>query len=137
MAVGGPNARNDYHYNEGEEFFFQLKGDITLKLQVNGAVQVVQLKEGEVFLLPSKVPHSPIRPADTIGLVVERKRSSQENDGLLWFCEKCNHLLFEKHFSLESIEKDFIPVFREFNLSLEHRTCKACGHVMPADSRYV
>lgn len=137
MAVGGPNARNDYHFNEGEEFFFQLKGDIILRIQENGKAKDVVIKEGEVFLLPSKVPHSPVRPADTIGLVIERKRTSMENDGLIWFCPKCNHKLFEEFFKLNSIEEDFIPVFRKFNRDQALRTCTSCGYEMPADERYL
>lgn len=137
MAVGGPNARNDYHYNEGEEFFYQLKGNITVKIQENGQAKDIHIKEGEMFLLPSRVPHSPIRPADTVGLVIERKRNVKELDGLLWFCPKCNAKLFEKFFYLTSIEKDFLPVFREFNTNEALRTCKSCGHILEADNRYV
>lgn len=137
MVVGGPNARKDYHFNESEEFFYQLEGDVMVKIQEDGKAVEVPIKEGEIFLLPPKIPHSPIRPANTVGLVVERKRREGENDGLLWFCDKCNHKLFEKYFKMTSIEKDFIPTFREFYGSEEHRTCKKCGHVMETDPRFV
>src|SRR5262245_15162489 len=69
MVVGGPNARKDYHYDEGEEFFYQLEGDITVKIVEDGTPRDVKIREGEIFLLPPKVPHSPQRPANTIGLV--------------------------------------------------------------------
>lgn len=137
MAVGGPNARTDYHYNEGEEFFFQLNGTITVKIQEDGKAKDIVINEGEVFLLPSGVPHSPIRPENTIGLVIERKREKTEKDGLMWFCPECNHKLYEEYFVLNSIERDFLPVFKKFNTGVELRTCKACGHVMPADERYL
>jgi 3-hydroxyanthranilate 3,4-dioxygenase len=137
MAVGGPNARKDYHYNESEEFFYQLEGDIKVKIQENGKAVEIPIKEGEVFLLPAKVPHSPIRPANSIGMVIETKRKESEKDGLLWFCENCNHKLFEKYFKLTNIEKDFLPVFGEYYGSIENRTCKNCGTVMEADERFV
>jgi 3-hydroxyanthranilate 3,4-dioxygenase len=137
MIVGGPNARKDYHYNETEEFFYQLEGDIKVKIQEDGKAVEIPIKEGEIFLLPAKIPHSPIRPANTVGMVIECKRQQTENDGLLWFCENCNNKLFEKYFTLTNIEKDFLPVFREFYSSVENRTCKKCGTLMEADSRYV
>lgn len=137
MAVGGPNARNDYHFNEGEEFFFQIKGDIVVKVQDNGLAKDINIREGEVFLLPSRVPHSPIRPSDTVGIVIERKRTHSENDGLQWYCPKCNHKLYEEYFHLKSIEKDFLPVFRKFNTSESLRTCTSCGYITPADERYL
>ncbi len=137
MVVGGPNARKDYHYNEGEEFFYQLEGDIVVKIQEDGKSVEVPIREGDIFLLPGKIPHSPVRPANSVGLVIERKRREGEQDGLLWFCEKCNHKLFEKYLGLTSIEKDFLPVFREFYGSEKLRTCEKCGHVMEADSRFV
>lgn len=130
MVVGGPNSRKDYHYNEGEEFFYQLEGDITVRIQENGKAVDVPIREGDVFLLPPKVPHNPMRGAETIGLVIERRRKADEKDGLLWFCENCNHKLYEAYFPLKSIENDFQKVFAEFYGSEELRTCKQCGTLM-------
>lgn len=137
MVVGGPNARKDYHWEEGEEFFYQLEGDIIVKIQEDGKAVEVPIKEGEIFLLPARVPHSPIRSEGSIGLVIERKRINGEKDGLLWFCDNCNNKLFDEYFVLNSIEKDFIPVFRKFYGSEELRTCKECGTVMKVDERFV
>ena len=137
MVVGGPNARKDYHWEEGEEFFYQLEGDIIVKIQEDGKAVEVPIQEGEIFLLPARVPHSPIRSEGSIGLVIERKRINGEKDGLLWFCDNCNNKLFDEYFVLNSIEKDFIPVFRKFYGSEELRTCKECGTVMEVDERYV
>ena len=137
MVVGGPNARKDYHYNDGEEFFYQLEGDINVRIQEDGKAVDIPIKEGEIFLLPPNVPHSPMRSEGSVGLVIERKRENHERDGLLWFCDKCNHKLFEKYFVLNSIEKDFLPVFREFYTSEDLRTCDKCGHVMEVDERFV
>jgi 3-hydroxyanthranilate 3,4-dioxygenase len=137
MVVGGPNARKDYHWEEGEEFFYQLEGDIIVKIQEDGKAVEVPIKEGEIFLLPARVPHSPIRSEGSIGLVIERKRINGEKDGLLWFCDNCNTKLFDDYFVLKSIEKDFIPVFRKFYGSEELRTCKECGTVMEVDERFV
>ena len=136
MVVGGPNARKDYHYNEGEEFFYQLEGNINVRIQENGKAVDIPINEGEIFLLPPSVPHSPMRSEGSVGLVIERKRRDSEKDGLLWFCDKCNHKLFEKYFVLNSIEKDFLPVFREFYASEELRTCNSCGYVMELDERF-
>lgn len=138
MCVGGPNARKDYHYNEGEEWFYQIEGDVTVKIQEDGKAVEVPIKEGEMFLLPAKVPHSPIRPANTVGLVIERVRKGTDmQDGLMWFCDNCNHKLHETYFPLTNIEKDFQPRFREFYASEELRTCKNCGTVMKTDPRFV
>jgi 3-hydroxyanthranilate 3,4-dioxygenase len=137
MIVGGPNARKDYHYNETEELFYQLEGDITVKIQEDGKAVDIAVKEGDMFLLPARVPHSPVRPANTIGLVIECKRNSNEEDGLIWFCEKCNHKLKEYKFNLTNIEKDFLPRFKDFYTSVESRTCKNCRTVMEADQRFV
>lgn len=137
MLVGGPNARKDYHFNESEELFFQIEGDILVKIQENGKSVDVPIKEGEMFLLPAKVPHSPIRPANTVGLVVELKRENNMQDGLLWYCEKCNHKLFEKYFELSDIEIDFLPVFKHFYASKELRTCNNCDHEMEVDKRFI
>lgn len=136
MIVGGPNARTDYHYDEGPEWFYQLEGEMVLKVQDEGQPRDIPLKAGEVFLLPPRVPHSPVRFADSVGLVVERKRLPHEKDGLLWFCERCNHKLYEEYFPLKNIETDFPPVFDRFFGSPELRTCSQCGHLNPAPARY-
>ena len=137
MVVGGPNSRKDYHYNETPEFFYQVEGDIVVKIQHNGKPEDVQIKEGEIYLLPAKIPHSPQRGANTVGLVIESKRPDGMLDGLQWYCENCNHKLKEYKFHLTNIEKDFLPRFREFYGSLEARTCEKCGTVMDADPRFV
>lgn len=130
MVVGGPNARKDYHYNESEEFFYQLQGDIKVQIQEDGKAVEVDIREGDIFLLPPRVPHNPKRFKDTIGLVMERKRRPGEKDGLLWFCEKCNHKLYEEYFDLEDITTQFQKTFQAFYSSEKLRTCTACGHVM-------
>lgn len=130
MVVGGPNSRKDYHYNESEEFFYQLEGDILVKIQQDGQCVEVPIKEGEIFLLPPKIPHNPVRFANTIGLVIERKRRETEKDGLLWFCESCNAKLFEEYFTLTDITSQFQQVFEKFYGSKELRTCKTCGQIM-------
>jgi 3-hydroxyanthranilate 3,4-dioxygenase len=130
MVVGGPNARKDYHWEEGEEFFYQLEGDINLRLMIDGKATDVPIKEGEIFLLPAKVPHSPQRPANTVGLVVERKRREGELDGFQWYCENCGNLLYEEYFPLENIVTQLPPIMDRFFSSEEHRTCDNCGTVM-------
>lgn len=138
MIVGGPNARKDYHYNETEELFYQLEGDINVRIQEDGKAVDVPIKAGEMFLLPAKVPHSPGRSEGSVGLVIERVRIGTDmKDGLMWFCDKCNTKLHETYFPLTNIEKDFLPRFREFYGSEELRTCSNCGHVMETDPRFV
>jgi len=127
-VVGGPNAREDFHVNEGEEFFYQLEGDINLKILQNGRPVDFPIQEGEIYLLPPKVPHSPQRPANTLGLVIERRRLSHEKDGLIWICRKCDQLLYEEYFHLENIVTAFKPVFDRFYSNPQHTTCKKCGH---------
>ena len=113
MIVGGPNARKDYHYNESEEWFYQVEGDATVRIQEEGKAVDVTIKEGEMFLLPAGIPHSPMRGANTVGLVIERVREGTDlTDGLMWFCDKCNNKLHEYKFKLRDIENDFQPRFR-------------------------
>ena len=138
MIVGGPNARKDYHYNETEELFYQLEGDIVVTIQEDGKARKVDIKAGDMFLLPANVPHNHARPANSVGLVIERKRKGTElRDGLMWFCDECNHKLHDTYFELENVEKDFQPRFKNFYKSEELRTCKNCGHVMEVDPRFV
>ncbi|BAV97847.1 3-hydroxyanthranilate 3,4-dioxygenase [Lysobacter enzymogenes] len=136
MVVGGPNQRTDYHWDEGPEWFYQLEGEMVLRIQEDGAVRDIPIRAGEIFLLPARVPHSPQRMPDSVGLVIERKRLEHENDGLMWFCERCNHKLYEEFFKLRNIETDFPPVFDRFYASRQHRSCTHCGHLNPAPARY-
>ncbi len=130
MVVGGPNNRKDYHYDEGEEFFYQIEGDMVLKIMEDGSPKDIRIREGDIFLLPPHIPHSPQRFADTVGMVIERKRHPEEQDGLLWYCDNCANLLYEEYFHLRNVETDFPPVFERFYARLENRTCKRCGMVM-------
>lgn len=135
MIVGGPNQRMDYHYDEGPEWFYQLEGEMLLKVQEDGTVRDIPIRAGETFLLPPKVPHCPQRMAHSIGLVVERKRLAHEHDGVMFYCPSCNAPLFEEYFHLKNIEVDLPPVFERFYGSVEHRTCSVCGTVHPAPAR--
>lgn len=138
MIVAGPNARKDFHYNETEELFYQLEGEITVYIQENGEKKAMHLSSGDMFLLPAKTPHSPSRTEGSIGLVIEKKRvATGTKDGLLWFCEKCNHKLYEVYFELNDIEKDFLKHFNHFYNSEELRTCSNCGSVMESDPKFV
>ncbi len=130
MVVGGPNARKDYHYEEGEEFFYQIEGDIVLKVIDEGKPVDIPIKEGEIFLLPARVPHSPQRPAGSVGLVIERYRTPEEKDGFHWYCENCDNMLHETYFELTDIETQLPKVMKEFYESEELRTCNNCGTVM-------
>jgi 3-hydroxyanthranilate 3,4-dioxygenase len=136
MAVGGPNQRTDYHVDEGPEWFYQLEGEMVLKIQEDGAVRDIPIRAGETFLLPPRVPHSPQRMAGSVGLVIERRRLPHERDGLQWYCEHCNHKLYEEFFALKDIERDFPPVFDRFYRSEAHRTCDRCGYLNPRPARY-
>lgn len=136
MIVGGPNARTDYHFEDGPEWFYQLEGEMVLKVQEDGAVRDIPIKAGEIFYLPPRVPHSPQRMEGSVGLVMERKRLPHEDDALMWFCIQCNHRLYEEFFHLKDIEQDFFKVFETFYRSEELRTCKQCGTLNPRPSRY-
>jgi 3-hydroxyanthranilate 3,4-dioxygenase len=130
MVVGGPNSRKDYHVDPGQEFFYQLEGDMVLKTMQDGRQVDVPIRAGEVLLIPPGLPHSPQRPANTVGLVIERARRPGELDGFQWYCEHCGHQLYEEFFVLTDIEKQFPPVFERFFGNLPKRTCGRCGTVM-------
>ncbi len=138
MVVAGPNARKDYHYNETEELFYQLEGDIEISVQEDGQRKTFGLGPGDMYLHPAKIPHCPIRQEGSIGLVIERKRVGLSGkDGLLWFCDHCNHKLHEVYFPLNDIEKDFLGHFKDFYNSEALRTCSKCGSVMEVDPRFI
>ena len=136
MVVGGPNQRTDYHYNESEEFFYQVEGNITLRVIEEGNPVDIPINEGELFLLPAKVPHSPQREANSVGLVIEKVREPGMTDGLMWFCGNCNHKLYEEYFFLEDIVTQMQPVFKRFYASVDYRTCGKCGTVMEVPNKF-
>jgi len=131
MIVGGPNARNDYHVNATEEFFYQIEGDITVGIihPETGKPEDVVIREGEIYLLPANVPHSPRRPANTIGMVVEQPRPAGARDKLQWYCADCRHLVHEAGFALDNIEVDLKRIMQEFWADENMRRCK-CGAVV-------
>jgi len=130
MVVGGPNSRKDYHLNETPEFFYQVEGNIVLKIIEDGEPRDVHINEGEVFYLPPNIPHSPQRGTNTVGLVIEQKRPEGMKDGLAWFCEKCHNKLHEEPFTLNNIETDMPVIFDKYYSDEDLRTCDSCGSVM-------
>jgi 3-hydroxyanthranilate 3,4-dioxygenase len=127
-VVGGPNQRSDYHINEGEEFFYQLEGEMNLRFLEQGKPKDLPIRAGEIFLLPRKVPHSPQRPAGSVGLVIERKRLPGELDGFRWVCDRCAGVLYEEFLPVTSIVRDLPPVFDRYFSNPAHLKCKSCGH---------
>lgn len=135
MVVGGPNSRKDYHFNEGEEFFYQLEGDVVIKIIDEGKPRDIHIKEGDIFLLPPRTPHSPQRGPNTVGLVIERERAKTELDGFLWYCENCGEKLYEEYEYVTDIVKQLPPIFSRFYGNEENCTCKKCGAVMQAPQK--
>ena len=130
MCVGGPNTRKDHHSDPGEEWFYQVEGDMVLKVVDQGDFRDIPIREGEMFLLPSLVPHSPQRFPNTVGLVLERKRLEHERDHLLWYCEGCRRVLYDESFHCTNLGTQLKPIIERFHASDELRTCKHCGAVM-------
>ncbi|MEM9550600.1 MAG: 3-hydroxyanthranilate 3,4-dioxygenase [Pseudomonadota bacterium] len=131
-VVGGPNKRTDYHDDPVEEFFYQLKGDMVLKLFDEGEFYDVPIREGDIFLLPPHVRHSPQRPQEgSIGLVIEPKRPKGARDAIEWYCFDCGQRVHRSELILESIVRDLPPVYEAFYDSIEARTCPFCGSIHP------
>ncbi|KAJ3397054.1 3-hydroxyanthranilic acid dioxygenase [Lobulomyces angularis] len=130
MAVGGPNKRTDYHVNPTEEWFFQHKGDMLLKIVDEGKIfKDVVIKEGDMFLLPKNIPHNPVRFADTVGIVIERKRPEGFLDALRWYCSECKEVVYEETFFCVNLGVQLKPVIEKFANDESLRKCKSCGHV--------
>jgi 3-hydroxyanthranilate 3,4-dioxygenase len=132
MVVGGPNARSDYHINPGEELFYQVTGDIVLKVIDDGTPRDIPIRQGELFLLPAGVPHSPQRPAGTVGLVVEQPRAHRDDHHLRWFCRRCGAVLHDVAFQPVDLGKQIKAMLAEWGASEDLRTCKRCGTIQPA-----
>lgn len=129
MVVGGPNQRTDYHINPGGELFYQVEGDIVLRIMEDGQPRDVPIRQGELFLLPAGVPHSPQRPAGTIGVVVEVPKFAKGTNHLRWYCPKCNAVLHDIPFEPVDLGKQIKAMLAEFNGNRELHTCKKCETV--------
>jgi 3-hydroxyanthranilate 3,4-dioxygenase len=131
-VVGGPNQRTDYHDDPVEEFFYQLKGDMVLKVGDKGNFYDVPIREGEIFLLPAHVRHSPQRPQEgSVGLVVEPKRPAGMLDAFEWYCFECHTLVNRVEVDLKSIVRDLPPIYQAFYADEKARTCPSCGALHP------
>lgn len=127
MLINGPNARNDFHQTNSEEFFVQLKGDIVVRIIEDGRIKDVPVREGETFFIPGNVPHSPTRPPNTLGLVVERRRPAGETEHLQFYCEKCHALVEDIEFDCKDIVDHFKQAMEEFWADPQRSTCTKCG----------
>lgn len=131
MVIAGPNARNDFHKTNSEEYFFQLEGDIVVRIIEDGAIKDVVVREGETFFIPGNVPHSPTRPPNTIGVVVERVRPAGETEHLQFYCENCHELVHDLEFDCADIVDHFSRAMQEFWADEELSTCSNCGTRVP------
>jgi 3-hydroxyanthranilate 3,4-dioxygenase len=129
MVVGGPNSRKDYHVDPIEEFFYQLEGDMLLKVIIDNKRVDIPIKKGESFLLPKNIPHSPQRFERTIGLVIEYKREEGDLDAFQWYCDECDQLLHEVSLDLENIVTQLPPLFEAYWKNKDARTCSSCKSI--------
>jgi 3-hydroxyanthranilate 3,4-dioxygenase len=131
MVVAGPNARNDFHQVDSEEFFYQLKGDIKVRIREGGRIVDHLVREGETFFIPPNVPHAPVRPPNTLGMVVERRRPPGESEHVIFYCENCQALVEDIHFDCGDIVQHFSKAMLDFWNDDARRTCKKCGTKVP------
>lgn len=127
MVIGGPNARNDFHVTNSEEFFYQLSGDIVVRIHEDGQIKDVAVREGETLFIPGGVPHAPTRPPDTLGMVVERRRPDGEMEHQQFYCESCGSLVYDKEFDCKDIVEHFSQSMKEFWADPALCTCSNCG----------
>lgn len=127
MIINGPNSRNDFHVTNSEEFFYQLKGDIVVRLVEEGKIKDVAVRDGETLFIPGNVPHSPTRPPNTLGMVVERRRPPGETEHLQFYCDKCGQLVHDLEFDCKDIVKHFRQAMEDFWADAKLSTCKNCG----------
>ena len=131
-VVGGPNRRTDFHDDPVEEFFYQMKGDMVLKVYDQDEFYDVSIREGDIFFLPPHVRHSPQRPMEgSIGLVVEPKRPDGELDAFEWYCFECASLVHRAEVLLKSIVRDLPPLMKGFYSNEALRTCGQCNALHP------
>ena len=127
MVIKGPNARNDFHLVDSEEYFYQLKGDIKVRIREGDRIVDHLVREGETFFIPPNVPHAPVRPPDTLGVVVERRRPPGEREHVIFYCDKCGALVEDIDFDCGDIVQHFSQAMLDFWNDDARRTCKNCG----------
>ncbi|KDQ55489.1 hypothetical protein JAAARDRAFT_37505 [Jaapia argillacea MUCL 33604] len=136
MAVGGPNERRDYHVNETEEWFYQYKGGMLLRVVDGDEFKDINIGEGEMFLLPANTPHNPVRFADTVGIVVERTRPESAIDRLRWYCRSASHthptIVQEESLHVTDLGSQLKPLIEKWMGDEEYRRCKECGEIAEA-----
>ncbi|GAA3054567.1 3-hydroxyanthranilate 3,4-dioxygenase [Pseudonocardia yunnanensis] len=132
QVVGGPNQRTDFHVDPYEEWFHQIKGDMHIDVITDDGPRTVHVREGQTWLLPGHVPHSPQRPqAGSIGLVIERVREEGTLEKFQWYCAECGGLVHEVELQVRDIVADLPPVFTAFYADEKARTCGKCGALHP------
>jgi len=132
MVIRGPNRRRDFHDDPSDEIFYMLRGGMTLEyIDENRRRQSAVIREGEMLLVPAHTPHSPHRPTETWGLVIEIKRGARDQEALIWFCERCDRELHRLTMSAMDIERDLRAAIEAFDASVELRTCRHCHQVQP------
>lgn len=136
MAVGGPNAREDYHVNEGEEIFMQVEGILSLKIIEAGKPKTITVQAGETYLLAGNVPHSPQRPAQSLGIVIEKVRQPGQRDGFQWYCQQCHEKMYEVFVHIDDIVKQLPEIFNDFYQNSQQCTCQHCGWVAKASGEH-
>ncbi|KAH9973738.1 3-hydroxyanthranilic acid dioxygenase [Lactifluus volemus] len=137
MVVGGPNSRSDYHINETEEWFYQHRGDMILRVVDDGSFRDIEIKEGEMFLLPGNTPHNPVRFANTVGIVIERVRPEASIDRLRWYCRAPERhetptIIREESFHVTDLGTQLKPLIDHWMSDEEGRRCPVCGIVAEA-----
>ncbi|MEU1735303.1 3-hydroxyanthranilate 3,4-dioxygenase [Streptosporangium sp. NPDC020145] len=132
MVVGGPNARTDFHVDPYEELFYQVRGNMHINVMTEDGPETVHVKEGQMWLLPPNLPHSPQRPEEgSVGFLVERIRPEGVLEKFRWYCQDCNAVVHEVELQVRDIVSDLPPIFQAFYDDEKARTCGDCGALHP------
>jgi 3-hydroxyanthranilate 3,4-dioxygenase len=133
FVARGRAYRSEFHINPSDEVMFQIKGEMRLHYRTpEGKEEVAVIAEGSAIHTPAGIPHSPRFPPDAYAMILERARRPGEIDIFQWYCPQCDHKLHEEQFSVGNYGEDPVgKAYRNFYYTEAHRTCKACGHVMP------
>lgn len=128
-----PQDRSDFHINPRAEFFYQLVGDMECHVINDGRRESFVIEEGEMYVIPRRLPHLNRRPPGSIGLVIHEQRLPDDLDGVAWYCDDCGHQLFRKEYRFEDLRKQLPILVSDFLASETLRTCDRCHAVMAPD----